>query len=37
MKEIVFENICKSYGKTHVVKNLNLTIKKQIFYELNLE
>lgn len=28
MKEIVFENICKSYGKTHVVKNLNLTIKE---------
>ena len=28
MKEIVFENICKSYGKTQVVKNLNLTIKE---------
>lgn len=28
MKEIVFENICKNYGKTQVVKNLNLTIKE---------
>ncbi len=28
MKEIIFENICKSYGKTQVVKNLNLTIKE---------
>ncbi len=27
MKEIVFENVCKNYGKTEVVKNLNLTIK----------
>ena len=28
MKEIVFENISKSYGKTKVVNNLNLTIKE---------
>lgn len=28
MKEIIFENISKSYGKTHVVKNLDLTIKE---------
>lgn len=28
MKEIVFENISKSYGKTKVVDNLNLTIKE---------
>ena len=28
MKEIVFENVCKSYGKTEVVKNINLTIKE---------
>ncbi|TQR18665.1 ABC transporter ATP-binding protein [Psychrobacillus vulpis] len=28
MKEIRFENVCKSYGKTEVVKNLNLTIKE---------
>lgn len=28
MKEIVFENICKSYGKNEVVKDLNLTIKE---------
>ncbi|MBC2582091.1 ABC transporter ATP-binding protein [Clostridium sp. DJ247] len=28
MKEIVFENICKSYGKTQVVNNLSLTIKE---------
>lgn len=28
MKEIIFENICKSYGKTKVVNNLNLTIKE---------
>ncbi|MGL4798714.1 MAG: ABC transporter ATP-binding protein [Cellulosilyticaceae bacterium] len=27
MKEIVFENVSKAYGKTQVVKNLNLTIK----------
>ncbi|WPC40118.1 ABC transporter ATP-binding protein [Clostridium sp. JS66] len=27
MKEIVFENICKAYGKNTVVSNLNLTIK----------
>ncbi len=27
MKEIVFENVCKSYGKTSVVENLNLTIR----------
>ncbi|GIN84607.1 sugar ABC transporter ATP-binding protein [Heyndrickxia sporothermodurans] len=26
MKEIRFENVCKSYGKTEVVKNLNLKI-----------
>lgn len=28
MKEIVFENVCKSYGKTQIVNNLNLTIKE---------
>lgn len=28
MKEIRFENVGKSYGKTEVVKNLNLTIKQ---------
>lgn len=28
MKEIIFENVCKSYGKTQVVKNLNLTIRE---------
>lgn len=28
MKEIVFENVCKSYGKNQVVKDLNLTIKE---------
>ncbi|WP_100332353.1 ABC transporter ATP-binding protein [Bacillus xiapuensis] len=28
MKEIQFENVCKSYGKTEVVKDLSLTIKK---------
>lgn len=28
MKEIRFEDVCKSYGKTEVVKNLNLTIKE---------
>lgn len=27
MKEIIFENICKAYGKNQVVSNLNLTIK----------
>lgn len=27
MKDIVFENICKSYGKTKVIENLNLTIR----------
>ncbi len=27
MKEIKFENVWKSYGKTEVVKGLNLTIK----------
>lgn len=26
MKEIVFENVCKSYGKTTVIDNLNLSI-----------
>lgn len=26
MKEILFENVCKSYGKTQVVHDLNLTI-----------
>ena len=26
MKEIVFENVCKSYGKTKVIENLNLSI-----------
>lgn len=26
MKEIVFENVCKSYGKTKVVENLNLKV-----------
>ncbi|MEN6414129.1 MAG: ABC transporter ATP-binding protein [Veillonellales bacterium] len=26
MKKIVFENVCKSYAKTKVIKNLNLTI-----------
>lgn len=28
MKEIRFENVYKSYGKTEIVKNLNLTINK---------
>ena len=28
MKEIVFENLTKSYGKNKVVDNLNLTIKE---------
>lgn len=28
MKEIVFENVCKSYGKAQIVNNLNLTIKE---------
>lgn len=28
MKEIVFENICKAYGKNQVVNNLNLRIKE---------
>lgn len=28
MKEIIFENICKSYGKTKVVNKLSLTIKE---------
>lgn len=28
MKEIVFENVCKSYGKNQIVNNLNLTIKE---------
>lgn len=28
MKEIVFENICKSYGKVQVVNNLNFTVKE---------
>jgi ABC-type sugar transport system ATPase subunit len=28
LKEIVFKNVCKSYGQTEVVKNLNLTIKE---------
>ncbi|SDF52181.1 ABC transporter ATP-binding protein [Sporomusa acidovorans] len=26
MKEIVFENVCKSYGKAKIIENLNLTI-----------
>lgn len=28
MKEIIFENLTKSYGKNTVVDNLNLTIKE---------
>ena len=26
MNDIVFDNVCKSYGKTEVIKNLNLEI-----------